>query len=418
MHVATVTDPGGPPAEDPPRRVSVVICAYTLERWAEIGAAVESVRRQTRRPAEVVLVIDHNPELLARAEAAFPDVQAVPNTGTRGLSGARNTGVARASGDVIAFLDDDAAADAHWVERLLAAYSDKRVSGVGGGVVPDWAVRRIRTSIVAVVLGLLTGLGLVAVPTAAAAPGDIGYLGPAYNGSINSPTSDKPQSKLWHTDGIWFAAMFDTGSRTWRISRLDRATQTWVNTGVLVDDRPNTLADTLWDGSHLYIASHVVTISSDTTPRPSVPDSPARLMRYSYDSGQKTFRLDAGFPATITGNSSESMTIDKDSTGRIWATWTQVSGDATAGFTSAVYVNATNGSDNSWGTPFVMPTAGANPAPDDLSAVVAFGRNKIGVLWSNQVDDTVYWAVHNDGAAVGDWRGPRPSAATGRPTTT
>ncbi len=266
-------------------------------------------------------------------------------------------------------------------------------------------MRRIRTSIMAVVLGLLTGLGLVAVPTAAAAPGDIGYLGPAYNGSINSPTSDKPQSKLWHTDGIWFAAMFDTGSRTWRISRLDRATQTWVNTGVLVDDRPNTLADTLWDGSHLYIASHVVTISSDTTPRPSVPNSPARLMRYSYDSGQKTFRLDAGFPATITGNSSESMTIDKDSTGRIWATWTQVSGDATAGFTSAVYVNATNGSDNSWGTPFVMPTAGANPAPDDLSAVVAFGRNKIGILWSNQVDDTVYWAVHNDGAAVGDWRG-------------
>jgi glycosyltransferase involved in cell wall biosynthesis len=122
--------------------VSVVICAYTLERWSQIGAAVESVRRQTRRPAEVVLVIDHNPELLARAEAAFPDVRAVPNTGTRGLSGARNTGVARATGDVIAFLDDDAAADAHWVERLLAAYSDERVIGVGGGVVPDWAVPR------------------------------------------------------------------------------------------------------------------------------------------------------------------------------------------------------------------------------------------------------------------------------------
>ncbi len=80
MHVAAVSDPGGPLAEDPPRRVSVVICAYTLERWSQIGAAVESVRRQTRRPAEVVLVSDHNPELLARAEAAFPDVRAVPNT--------------------------------------------------------------------------------------------------------------------------------------------------------------------------------------------------------------------------------------------------------------------------------------------------------------------------------------------------
>ncbi len=259
--------------------------------------------------------------------------------------------------------------------------------------------------VVTVAMALLTGLGTVVTPAPAlAAEGDIGHPGAAFNGSVNVPTSDKPQSKLWYADGLWWAAMFDTTSRTWRIFRLDRATETWTNTGVLVDDRPNTLADTLWDGTHLYIASHVVTISSDTTAKPSVANSPARFLRYSYDSATKSFALDAGFPATITTQSSESMTIDKDSTGRIWATWTQVSGSSATGFTSAVYVNATAGSDSSWGTPFVMPTAGAQPAPDDLSAVVAFGRNRIGILWSNQIDDTVYWAVHNDGGAVGDWR--------------
>ncbi len=248
--------------------------------------------------------------------------------------------------------------------------------------------------------GCLAGAG-----AAVATEGDIGYLGPAFNGVSNAPTSDKPQSKLWYTDGIWWADMFDTVSRTWHIFRLDRGAQTWVDTGVRIDDRPNTLADALWDGSHLYVASHVVTVSSDHGATPSLPNSPARLYQYSYSSADKKFTLDAGFPVAINSNSSESLTLDKDSTGTLWATWSQVTGDSTSGFTSAVYVNSTTGSDSSWGTPFVMPTAGANPAPDDISAVVAFGANKVGVLWSNQADDTVYWAVHIDGAAATDWRG-------------
>jgi PKD repeat protein len=256
-----------------------------------------------------------------------------------------------------------------------------------------------------IALAVLVLLGLLTAPTVASAtPGDVGYLGPSFSGVSNSPTSDKPQSKLWRTDGLWFADMFDTVSKTWHIFRLDRGTETWVDTGVMIDNRPATLADTLWDGSHLYVASHVVTISSDTTARVSQSGNPARLYRFSYSSGSQSFTLDAGFPTVITTQSSESLTIDKDSTGAVWATWTQVSGDSTAGFTSAVYVNTTVGGDSAWGTPFVLPVAGADPAFDDISSVVAFGRNKIGVMWSNQRDQTVYWATHNDGAAASDWR--------------
>jgi GT2 family glycosyltransferase len=122
--------------------VTVLVCAYTLDRWADIVAAVHSLRRQTRTPDQVVLVSDHNAELLERARAAFPDVLAVANEGLRGLSGARNTGVAHATGDVVAFLDDDAAAEEDWAERLLAAYSDAGVLGVGGGVLPEWRASR------------------------------------------------------------------------------------------------------------------------------------------------------------------------------------------------------------------------------------------------------------------------------------
>jgi glucosyl-dolichyl phosphate glucuronosyltransferase len=121
---------------------SVIVCAYTEARWADIRAAVESLRRQTAPPAETVLVVDHNPVLLDRARDALEDVRCVPNAGRRGLSGARNSGIAAARGDVLAFLDDDAVAEPDWLGRLLAAYGDPRVIAVGGAVLPRWAGER------------------------------------------------------------------------------------------------------------------------------------------------------------------------------------------------------------------------------------------------------------------------------------
>ena len=125
-----------------PRTVSVVVCAYTLERWDDICAAVESLRRQTRPADELVLVADHAPELLARARTAFPDVRCLANDGPQGLSGARNTGVQATTGDVVAFLDDDASAAPDWIERFLEAYRDDDVIGVAGRVVPEWRAPR------------------------------------------------------------------------------------------------------------------------------------------------------------------------------------------------------------------------------------------------------------------------------------
>src|SRR3712207_4433237 len=241
----------------------------------------------------------------------------------------------------------------------------------------------IRAVVLTVLVSLAVGVGIVSAGSASAATGDAGHQGPSYAGVPNVPTSDKPQSKLWYAQGSWWADMFDTRSGAWHIFRLDRATQQWNDTGVVVDDRPGTLADVLWDGTHLYVASHVVTVSGDQAATASQPNSPARLYRYSY--GTRGYTLDKGFPVTITNQSSESMTIDRDSTGTLWATWTQVKATAGGGFTSAVYVNSTSGGDNRWGTPFVLPVAGTTVAPDDISSIVAFGKNKVGVICSNQV---------------------------------
>jgi glycosyltransferase involved in cell wall biosynthesis len=93
---------------------------------------------------EIVVVVDHNPRLIQRVRRQLPDSIVVENKEARGLSGARNTGIATTKGDVIAFLDDDAAAEPDWLEQLVAGYADPRVCGVGGAIEPAWSNRRPR----------------------------------------------------------------------------------------------------------------------------------------------------------------------------------------------------------------------------------------------------------------------------------
>lgn len=121
---------------------SVVICAYTEQRWDQIVAAVASVRAQSHKPEEIVLVVDHNEVLLERARQALPEVVVVPNTGPRGLSGGRNSGVRTATGEVLVFLDDDATAYPGWLAALLGPYRDPDVVGTGGFADAAWPTRR------------------------------------------------------------------------------------------------------------------------------------------------------------------------------------------------------------------------------------------------------------------------------------
>ncbi|GKQ49664.1 glycosyltransferase family 2 protein [Bradyrhizobium sp. Ce-3] len=117
---------------------SVVICAHTLDRWEVLQRAVASVRAQTRAAREIILVIDNNEALRARAAQEIGGVTVLSNSGQPGLSGGRMTGAEHATGSVIAFLDDDAAAEPCWLEDLLEAYQDPAVLGAGGPVLPLW----------------------------------------------------------------------------------------------------------------------------------------------------------------------------------------------------------------------------------------------------------------------------------------
>jgi GT2 family glycosyltransferase len=118
--------------------VSVVICASTQKSWNDLQDSVESARAQDDA-SEVVVVIDHEPGMFRRAVERWPGVLVIENAEERGLSGARNTGVLEASGDIVAFLGDDATADADWLTWLLDSFADPHVAGVGGHAEPLWA---------------------------------------------------------------------------------------------------------------------------------------------------------------------------------------------------------------------------------------------------------------------------------------
>jgi hypothetical protein len=144
VHSMAGTTIGAPPRIATRPAVSVIVCGYTEDRWDDLSRAVRSIREQTEPAREIILVIDHCPGLLRRARADLAGVSVVPNRLAKGLAGGRNTGLAEAQGDVVAFLDDDAAADPNWIARLADHYAEARVVGVGGLVEPVWESGRPR----------------------------------------------------------------------------------------------------------------------------------------------------------------------------------------------------------------------------------------------------------------------------------
>lgn len=122
--------------------VSVIVCAYTERRWTELLTAIASLEQQTRRPDEIIVVIDHNEALYERACEHFSGVVLLSNRYSKGLSGARNTGIAHATGEIIVFMDEDAIADEHLIERMLTHFANPEVAGVGGAILPAWVEQR------------------------------------------------------------------------------------------------------------------------------------------------------------------------------------------------------------------------------------------------------------------------------------
>jgi hypothetical protein len=242
----------------------------------------------------------------------------------------------------------------------------------------------------ALVAAVLFALSVLLVPgSASAAAGDVGSEGLSHAGTGTPTGTKRAESVLWYNDGSWWGNLWDTGTSDFHIFRFNAGTHSWVNTGVATETRADTHHDVLWDGTTLYVASHKFV--NDGVPAES--GFPSTLRRYSYNRTTKTYTSLGS--TQINNYRTETLTIDKDSTGRLWATWQQG---------NKIYLNVTGTDGKTWGTPFQHPDGAVSL--DDTSALIAFGPGKMGLMWSRQVGDATdgfYWSVHTDGAGSTSW---------------
>jgi len=122
-------------------KVSVVVCTYTLDMYEHFREAADSVLAQTHDDVELVVIVDGTPEVYEQVVDDYGDREDVVikcNDENVGLLESRNRGAAIASGDVVAFIDDDAIADEAWVERLVRAYEEEDAIAAGGKMTPAW----------------------------------------------------------------------------------------------------------------------------------------------------------------------------------------------------------------------------------------------------------------------------------------
>jgi hypothetical protein len=211
--------------------------------------------------------------------------------------------------------------------------------------------------------------------------------------AITSVSASPAQSKLWYAQDAWWAGLYSPDADEIHIFRLDWATQIWLDTGTIVDERGDADSDFLWTGEHLYVAS--ASKGTATSHR-------AKIQRFSFDPKTSRYVGDPDFPVAINDTGASGIVIDRDTRGGLWVTY--VSG-------GSLWVAHTLSSDAHWAAPYAVP--GSGPLVDeDVSSLVPYGPGRIGVEWTDQTTERVLFASHGDGGADDDWS-PVETVATG-----
>jgi hypothetical protein len=224
----------------------------------------------------------------------------------------------------------------------------------------------------------------MAFPTKLSPNGQLDFTyGSAVQSAGGEGTTHKPESKLFYTgDGSiepvrWWAVLGTSGpSPSAGVYLWELVNHAWVPRVVLPGADPWSKADTILDGSMLYVSTRDNKSSVSGNPRQS------NLYEVPYLGGGSWGSVSG--PLAITTISPETLTIAKDSTGRLWTTF-ESGTDIKVGYTAP------------GGTSFTFITISKTKvAPDDISAVTSFGGNKIGVLWSDQVAKKDFFAWRSD----------------------
>jgi len=113
-----------------------------MERLKDLFELFISIKAQTYSCIETVFVAEQSKKLHDQIQA-YAREEGIPNMvifncGQSGISVARNLGAKHASGEILAFVDDDVLLFPDWAEQMVKSYDDTRVVGVTGPAYPLW----------------------------------------------------------------------------------------------------------------------------------------------------------------------------------------------------------------------------------------------------------------------------------------
>ncbi len=116
--------------------ITVIIIA---KREPKIYYTLDSLRKQTKKPYEVIVVVDSPEDPVVNITKKHPinqnvNVEIIINH-LHGVGGARKTGVEKTRGEIVAFIDADCIADENWIKNLDEGFSEKDIAVQSGKVI-------------------------------------------------------------------------------------------------------------------------------------------------------------------------------------------------------------------------------------------------------------------------------------------
>lgn len=198
---------------------------------------------------------------------------------------------------------------------------------------------------------------------------------------LSTTTGEKPQSKVWFHDGRWWAVLpsssvSPTGTWLWRLEGDNH----WTNLLRLASST-SAQADVRAVGDLAHVLIHT---------------SSVQLVSLEYHPSDQSYVLWSQRPTTtsLALSSSETATIDLDSTGRMWLA-TDTATDIVVYYSDPPY--------SRFDGPIVLASG---TSTDDIGAVAALplrGVPGVGVMWSNQVTKFFGFRLHVDGSDPLAW---------------
>jgi hypothetical protein len=209
----------------------------------------------------------------------------------------------------------------------------------------------------------------------------------AAEGAVSGITKfNTVKSQMWYNDGLWWGAFSDNSLGLFFYTFHNNT----ATKGPIIDPDMQGRPDVLWDGNNLF----VMVWKSVTL---------ATLYKYNYEPVTRAYSLIAGFPVTLplNGGSSEALVIEKDTTGKLWATYTGTLGGLSDGKIRVIW--STSDDHKVWDTSGTELESGLTPNTEEISAIVHFDGNKIGVAWSNRPAKEIAFRYHSDGQPESNW---------------